>query len=72
MIVNDDTINRGYMLVEKYMVVPKHGIIIPGVQGMHPHTLCKPGVFCAFLSNSLLSSVCLKGKPKRHVGLGYN
>ncbi len=39
MIVNDDTINRGYMLVEKYMVTPKSGIIIPGVQGMHPHAL---------------------------------
>lgn len=38
MIVNEETINQGYMLVEKYMVVPKSGIIIPGVQGMHPPT----------------------------------
>lgn len=54
MIVNDDTVNRGYMLVEKYMVVPKHGIIIPGVQGMHPHALGKMMIgedkdkFCLF------------------------
>jgi len=39
--VLEDTINLGYLLVEKYMVVPKTGIIIPGVQGLSPHAIGK-------------------------------
>lgn len=53
MIVNEETINQGYMLVEKYMVVPKSGIIIPGVQGMYPHAL-QARCFFSALSGSRL------------------
>jgi len=54
MIVNEDTINTGYMLIEKYMVTPKGGIIVPGMSGLHQHCLGKlmigehKGKFCLF------------------------
>lgn len=54
MIVKEETINIGYLLVEKYMVVPKHGLIVPGMSGMHQYALGKISVgpdknkFCLF------------------------
>ena len=52
--VEESTINLGYMMVEKYMCVPKTKLIIPGNSSFSPYDLGKimlgehKGKFCLY------------------------